>query len=262
MTGIFLSYIIALLISIGGLFAGILYVKRMQKCKLRLGSFFLGIISAVVELVAIVLLFRVTFRTEAYYNTSFFRTLIGLLYLALMSLVRFFAVKVAFFNRDREERGFSFALGFGMMPTAVMSVYLLFMTLFLAGNSIFNGPCIIEEGFLSFADNTIVSIFRPVAGHISFSVLFLFYAVIVMAACCLIGKFAVKHYHPGIAVSWSVGLMILEGAAILPIPFMKMFSLSHWQLALIVGIIAVFSVAAVRFIPERKKLPDYIKQFE
>ena len=104
MIGIFLSYIIALLLSVGGLVGSIVLIRKKQKGLFRLGSFFIGIISSVADVVVIMLLFRLTFNGEAYYNTVFFRTLVGLVYLALLSLVRFLAVKLVFFNRDREEQ--------------------------------------------------------------------------------------------------------------------------------------------------------------
>ena len=211
----------------------------------------------------IVILFRVTFGTDTYYDTPLFRVLVGMVYVVLTALLRFLLVKGIFFNRYKEEQGYSFVWGFGSTPAIFLGLYLLIMTFVVAVNGIFNGPCIVEsEGYLSFADNTIISVFQPTAGHISFAVLFLAFSVLHLASAYLMNKLSVRPYNLSIIIFWPIMLLVLEGIALLPIPFIAMFQMSHWQVALVGVIAAAISVALVIFMPRDNRPVEYIKQFE
>ncbi len=262
MIGIFLSYIGALLICAAGAVGGILLIKK-QKIHFQIGAFALGIISAILSVVAIILLFRLLFAGRDYYNTVFFRTLVGSVILSILCGLRFLLLRSTCFNRDREDGGYSFGFGFGFAPLLFVGLYLLIMTLILAGNCLFNGPCIIEEAYLSFADNTIISIFRPVAGHISFALIFAFYAGLVWSSCKWNEQLNVTRYSTFVTIAVSVLLFVFEGISLLLVPFMKMYGLSHWQLAICVGVFSALSLLLVHFAPKAKeKDSTYTKQFE
>lgn len=262
MIGIFLSYIGALLICIAGVISGILLLKK-QKIRFHIGAFALGIITAILSVVAIILLFRLLFAGSDYYNTVFFRTMVGSVILSILCGLRFLLLKSTCFNRDREDLGYSFGFGFGFAPLLFVGLYLLIMTLILAGNCLFNGPCIIEEAYLSFADNTIISIFRPVEGHLSFAFIFAYYAGLVWASCKWNEQLNLERYSTPVLILSSVFLFIFEGISLLLIPFMKMYGLSHWQLAICIGVFFVLSVLLVCFVPKAKeKDSTYTKQFE
>ncbi len=262
MIGIFLSYVLAFLITLFAIVGGFLALRRLYGQKLCWGSFLIGILVAIGCLVGVLFLFRLSFADAEYYNTVLFRSLIGGVYLFLISGIRFLLTKSIFFNRYREPQGYSFALGYGLAPTLFLSLYLLVMTLALAYNALFNGPAVITNEYLSFG-NTIFSIFQPVAGHISFAAVFALYLVIVLASFRLADKSTTKNYRAIFVVLWSVLVMLSEAVALLPIPFIKMYELSHWQLLLIVGPMAIVATVLCRFIPKRPEVETtYTKQFE
>ncbi len=320
MAAIIFVYTIALLISVAGLSGGLLFYKKALKTKVHLTAFFVGIIDAVFLFTALVMLFQMTFSTIAYYNTPFFRTMVGLVFLCLFSLLRFF-VRKSFFDgyKDRhtktalavfgsipfgmavllgllmiaqkqfmiplilcllgivhfflvrfglswgaiKEQGQSFSLGFGMAPILFIGFYLLIMALVLIGNSLFNGPAIINDGFISFADNTIISIFQPVGGHLSFAGALLFYGVVVVAFDRFADQITFGSYRLWVSIVWCILLALLEGLMILPIPFIKMYGLEHWHLPIIAGVVAVAASLLVWLMPKKKELnTTYTKQFE
>ncbi len=263
MSSVLLSYVAALAVLIAGFLGIYLFLEKKLQIKIRWGMFFLGIITTVFYCAAIVLLFRVTFSVDYYYNTVFFRSMVGLVFLAILCVVRLLVVRSTFFKNHRVEQGYSFSFGFGIAPAALMGVYLLLMTLVVAGNGLFNGPCIVEEeGYLSFADNTIITIFRPVAGHVSVALVFIAYAVMMTASAHLLQKLSKGNYRFGVSVAWTFFMILLEAGAILPLPFISMYKLDHWQLAVIVGIFAAINVLLVRFIPKVKSSTTYTRQFE
>lgn len=263
MISLLLCYAAALLLFAAG-FIGIFFgLKRSFKTKLHWGMFFLGIIAAVVTAAAVVVLWMVTFRSENYYNTPFFRTMVGFVYLALLCLVRLLIVRGTFFTNYREEKGYSFCFGFGAAPGLCMSAYLLIMLPVVGFNGLFNGPCTVaEEGYLTFADNTIITVFRPAAGHISFALAFLFFTVMTVATGVLLHKTTQQRCRRGVPVIWMILAVLLEAGAILPLPFFSMYSLQHWHLALIIGILTAALVALAMFVPKAKEEITYTKQFE
>ena len=262
MVEIFLSYIGGLLVCILGVLGGLFWMKKEGR-RFFAGPFFIGIIAAVAVTGGGILLFGLLFKGVDYYNTVFFRTLVGSVILILICALRFLLIKSVFFNRYKEDQGVSFSLGIGLMPSLFLGVYLLIMSLVLAGNCLFNGPSMIADGYLTFADNTIISIFQPVLGHLSFSLAFFFYSVMVLCSSKWMEKMAVKRYAPVVLILWTVLLCSFEGIGILLIPFMKMYGLSHWHLLLIFGIFAVLSVLLIWLAPSLKeKETIYTKQFE
>ncbi len=263
MTSLLLCYAAALVLFAAG-FTGIcFYFKRFLKTKPHWGMFFLGIIAAVVSAVAVMLLWRVTFRTDHYYNTPFFRTMVGFVYLVLLCLVRVLIVRGVFFANYREEKGCSFCFGFGAAPGLVLAAYLLIMLPVVGFNGLFNGPCTIaEEGYLTFADNTIITVFRPAAGHIFFALAFLFFAVMTVSTGVLLRKVTQQRCRPGVPVVWTILAVVLEAAAILPLPFFRMYSLQHWHPALITGLLAAALVLLAWFVPKAREESTYTKQFE
>ncbi len=263
MTEILLCYIVSLAVIAAGFAAFLVYFKRGAKIRLQAGSVLIGILSAVLYFALLVLLFMATFSTDYYYNTVFFRSLVGFVFIALLCLARLLLTRSVFFNRDKDSQGLSFCFGFGAAPAVLLAVYLLIITLVVAFNGLFNGPCVVEEGeYLSFADNTIISVFRPAAGHISFALLAVFYAVITTASGFVLRKFSARPYGIFVTVLWVVLMILLETVAVFPVPFISMFQLDHWQLPLIGAIAAAGSATLARFMPKEKKPADYTKQFE
>lgn len=259
MTSLLWCYAIALLL----IAAGVGGVFFLLKKKTRLGMFFLGVITMVVFFFAVLLLFRLTFNTDQYYNTPFFRTMVGFVFLALLNLLRILIVKSAFFSRYKEEEGFSFSFGFGAAPALFLGVYLLIMLPVVGFNGLFNGPCLVaEEGYLTFADNTIITVFRPAAGHISFALAFLLFALMSLFTGSLLRKLCQEKIRTGVAVGWTVFAVVLESLVILPLPFYAMYGLSHWQLTVWTAVLAVIHGLLVAFIPKIREDATYSKQFE
>lgn len=262
MTGIILSYLIALLITVAALIGSVFYLKKLRGQPICWGALFGGMLAALVCLIGILFLFRLTFSAENYYNTVVFRTLIGLLYLFLLNGLRFLLTKTAFFNRYREPQGYCFALGYSAAPTAFLCVYLFIMTVVLGYHCLFGGPAVITDEYLSFG-NTIISVFRPVAGHVSFAGIFALYMVIVLAQVTFIDKTTTKPYRPVFVLLWTGLLIVAEAVALLPVPFIKMYQLAHWQLVILVAVMAVIAVLLTLFIPKPRAVETtYTKQFE
>lgn len=260
---VLLCYGIALLLLAGGVYGSLLYMKKVLKAQWKGKAFFGGILIALCYFLGIILLFRFTFSSNMYYDTPFFRTVVGFLYLALLALVRFMILKFPFFNHYRESGGHSLSLGFGLAPAAFLSVYALLMFFVVLFNGIFNGPCIVEsEGLLSFADNTMISVFQPVAGHVSFAALFAIFGFFNLLFSRLIERITNERISLAVAILWPVALFALEAIMLLPIPFIKMYDLAHYALPIIAGICAGIAFLLVQFMPTKKKEAKYIKQFE
>ena len=263
MTALLWYYFAAILLLAAGFTGLYLYFKKKQKTKIHWGMFFLGIIVAVAVFLIILLLFRLTFKPEYYYNTPFFRTLVGFVFLALLALLRMLIVRSALYNRYKEAQGDSFCFGFGAAPGLFLGIYLLIMLPVVGFNGLFNGPCqVAEEGYLTFADNTIITVFRPAAGHLSFAAAFLSFAILTVAAGGFLRKISTQPYRTGVMVLWTVFAIALESAAILPLPFFAMYGLKHWQFAIWSVVLAAIQIALVRFFPKIQEESTYTKQFE
>ena len=263
MTHILLCYLAALIICAACFAAIYIILKKAFKIQTRWAVFFGGVLFALAYYAGVMLLFQATFRTQQYYNTTAFRTLVGLVFLLLFCFARFLILHIFFFRQDREQQAFSFAFGFGFAPAAFLAAYLLIMSLVIAFNGIFNGPAVMEEsGLLSFEDNTIISVFRPVLGHVSVALLFCFAAVLSITLCWFMRRISTRDYHPAIRTIWLILLLLVESAAVLPVPFMKMYGLAHWQLPLIAAAAAGVNLLLVRMMPGERKTPHYSKQFE
>lgn len=263
MTSLLLCYAAALLLLFAGFFGIFYFLKKAVKIKPHWGMFFLGIIIAVVTAAAVVLLWRVTFRTDNYYNTALFRTLVGFVYLALLCFLRILIVRNAAFANYREDMGYSFCFGFGAAPGLFLGVYLLIMLPVVGFNGLFNGPCIVaEEGYLTFEDNTIITVFRPAAGHISFALAFLFFAVMTVGTGIILHKATHRLLHRGVPTAWTIFAIVIEAAAILPLPFFGMYGLQHWALAVMEGVLGAAMILLAFLMPDIKEAATYTKQFE
>lgn len=263
MTTVLLCYLAALVVLVGGFFGIRAFFKSTLRAKFKAGSFFGGMVLSVGIFLGMLLLFRICFSNNMYYNTKLYRTVVGFALLLLLSFVRFMIIKLPFFDRDRKNAGYSFAAGFGAAPAAFLGIYSLLMLLIVGGNGIFNGPCIAEEnGLLSFADNTMISVFRPEAGHISFAILFIVYAFYSLLFADLIRKISDHVCRMGVGVWWLVFLMILDGIMILPVPFIGMYGISHWGLS-VIGIICTAAAGLLMWkMPVKEEKKEYIRQFE
>lgn len=262
MTEILIYYIVSLLFLVGSIW-GIGCLFKKQEMKMRWGMFFLGILAAILYFAVVMVLFKLTFSGDEYYNTPLFRGTVGFVFIALLCLLRALILKGFFFGKYKEEQGLSLSFGFGIAPGLLLSFYLLIMAVVLAVNGIFNGPCVLEEGgYLSFADNTIITVFRPAAGHLSFAVLFVSFAVLILASGWLHKNISMTKRKMSVSIIWTIFLVVLEVLAVLPVPFFAMFGLSHWHVAVIGAIAAIAAVLLVRFMPRVKEEGEYTKQFD
>lgn len=263
MNSLLLCYAASLLVLLAGFFGILFFIQKGIKIKFHWGMFFLGIIIAVITAAVVVLLWRVTFRTDNYYNTVFFRTLVGFVYLGLLCFLRILIVRNAAFANYHEEKGYSFCFGFGAAPGLLMGAYLLIMLPVVGFNGLFNGPCIVaEEGYLTFADNTIITVFRPAAGHISFALAFLFFAVMAVGTGIILHNATHRLLRRGVSTVWTVFAIVIEAGAILPLPFFRMYGMQHWALAVTEGVLAVVMILLAFLMPDVKEEVTYTKQFE
>lgn len=260
MSSVLLCYLAALVILSVGFFVICLFLKKGLSAKWKAGPFFGGILLSAVYFLGALLLFRLCFANDMYYNTALYRILVGFVLLMIFCFIRFLILKLPFFDYDRENAGFSLAFGFGAAPAAFLWIYSLLMLVIVAANGIFNGPCIVEEsGLLSFADNTVISVFRPVAGHISFAVLFSAYALLSVVLAWVIKKITDHAHRSVVNVIWAIAVMVLETVTVLPVLFMQ---LPHWSYPIIAVLCTVIAVALVKWMPIKKEESDYIKQFD
>ena len=260
---VLIVYFLSLLLCAAGYVFGFKALKKKCENKIRFGALFCGVIASVAFLFLMMLLFKATFNNDNYYNTALFHGLIGSLYVFLISTVTSLLVKALFFGRYKSEAGYSFLLGFGAMPSAFLSVYLLIMSVSVVINGLFNGPCTVENGgLLHFEDNTMISVFQPVWGHISFAVLFLMLGFLFYWEGVLLQKISETKRSLGISILWICGFHILKAIAITVVPFMSLFRLTHWQLAIIVTVFSLLSFVFVFFMPKAPEQTEYTKQFE
>ena len=255
---IYLSYLFALLLCF---FAVFIFFRKKKKSML---SFLIGFFSFVLYFVLLMALFHFTFKTPAYYNTPVFRVLIGIVFVFIVTLLRFWILKIAYFDRSNENQAESFFAGFGAAPAAGLGVYVFVMLLLITAHALFNGPAIVEQsGVLSFRDNTVISVFLPVTGHISFAFTFLFYRYLLASSGTIERKLLTGKHPIRVAVLWTVFSCVLESVCVVCIPFMKLLSIRHWHLALIVGFCAGLNYLLARFYPSaNEKTSNYEKQFE
>ncbi len=261
MSSVILIYLVALLLGAGGLFGISYFLKKFKGTQFRKLWLFVGVILSIAYYGLELLLFKSTFSTIDYYNTQSFKIIVGFLFLMLFCLARLILTKVIFFNRQKTDSGLSFCLGFGSAWALLFTLYLLIFTFVLAYYGIFEGPCVVDtSGRLVFVDSTAISVFRPVVGHISFSVFFLSLAMICVSNGSLLAKMAKNTIHPAISATWCILLIAVESVTIQAVLYIN--AIPHWAIALNGVVMAAISVLLVQFIPIRKKEPDYTKQFE
>ena len=101
MTHILLCYLAALIICAACFAAIYIILKKAFKIQTRWAVFFGGVLFALAYYAGVMLLFQATFRTQQYYNTTAFRTLVGLVFLLLFCFARFLILHIFFFRQDR-----------------------------------------------------------------------------------------------------------------------------------------------------------------
>ena len=263
MIKVLIVYLISLLLCIGGFIPVVRQLRKKTEKKIRFASLFIGVIAAVAFFLVMTVLFRATFRNLNYYNTALFSTLVGTLYIFLMSIIVSVLIKCFLFDRYKSEAGHSFLFGFGVTPVAFFVIYIFIMFVSLVINGLFNGPCTVEEGGkLCFEDNTMISVFQPVGGHVSFAILFLVLLLVLYSEGVLLQKISEEKHSLWISVVWMCGFHLFKALAITTIPFISMYGLKHWELALVVAILSAPCVLFARFLPKVVVAEEYTKQFE
>ena len=91
---------------------------------------------------------------------------------------------------------------------------------------------------------------------------FLFFAVTELAFAVLLRKVTQERRPAYVPVLWSLLAILIETISILPIPFFAMYSLRHWQLPVVLGIMAAAMALLACFVPKTKEELTYTKQFE
>ncbi len=265
MSKILIFYAVSILACVLGFFGIKTLVERGLKTSIRWRNFFIGMLASVVYFAGALVLIYITFNNNYYYNNAFFRTMVGSLYFVLLALVRFYVTKKFFYDQNKISAGLSFSFGFGFSPVLFLGVYLLLMLLIVSFNALFNAPFTLEaDGILSFADNTLISVFQPADGHLSFALVFVGFDCFAVAFSAFIKRITSKHYHFGAVLGWTCLFLLLEAVALMPIPFMMQFGFRHWQLAIIEWICVGLAIVLALFIPgkEPDPHPDYQRQFE
>ncbi len=265
MSEILIYYALGILLCVFSFFGIKFCLSKWMKTKIRWQNFVVGLLLSVLYFAIALVLIFVTFNNNYYYNTAFFRTMVGGLYFVLLALVRFIVTKKFFYDQKKISSGISFSFGFGFGPVLFLGIYLLMMFLIVGINGLFNSPHTLDaEGFLTFADNTIISVFQPAAGHLSFAFVFVGFNAFAVTFSAFIKRITSRHYHFGAVLGWLVLFLMLEAVALMPIPFVMQFNFKHWQLAVIEWLCVALAIILARFIPggEHEPDPDYQKQFE
>lgn len=263
MVEVLIFYLCSTLAAIAAIFGGVLWFKK-KEVDLHLKFFFLGIIVSVVYFTVLLVLFFSTFNatSDQYFNTGSFRVLIGFVYVFILCLVRSLIFRGTLFAREKREQGMSLSFGFGVGPALLLGIYLLMMAVVILYNGIVHSP--VEwnaEGYLLFADNTIIGMIFPMpAAHLYIMLAFIGYMAMVLANGWFYKQISQRVISPVIVVSFAIGLALLETGTILPIPFVDMGS--YWGLSIIGTVAAILAITLVCFLPKEKKPMDYTKQFE
>ncbi len=263
MRDVLVFYLLSVVLFLFGGAALSLFFKK-RNIKPRLTFVFLGILFAVVYFVVLFVLFFSTFNvnSDQYFYTKTYLIGIGLAYVFILSIVRCLLMKAVFFNKEYNEQGLSFAFGFGLAPALFIAIYLLLFFFVIAYNGMFNGPATWNsEGYLIFADNTIINLLLPKASGVLYAMVALvFYGAFALIEAWFYKKICEKNYKWFYIFLFPIAFALLETAMILPIPYTNMNS--YWQLSIIAAVVVGLSIVLVNLLPKEKVLPEYTKQFE
>ena len=243
---------------------GLVVFFKKKQIKLRLSFLFLGIIAAILYFVLLFVLFFSTFNanSDQYFFTKTYVIGIGFSYVFVLSIVRCLLMKVAFFNKEYNEQGLSFTLGFGTAPALFIAIYLLLFFFVIAYNGIFNGPAVWNaEGYFLFEDNTIINLLLPKASGAFYAMIALaFYAYFALIESWLYKKISQKIYKWVYFILFPIAFGLLETGMILPIPYVDMGS--YWVLSILGGIAVGVAIVLVNLLPKEKAPVEYTRQFE
>lgn len=263
MHSVLIFYLLSVVLFAVGVAALAMFFKK-RDIKLRLTFVFLGILFSVVYFVVLFVLFFSTFNanSDQYFFTKTYLVGIGLSYVFILSIVRCLLMKVVFFNKEYNEQGLSFTLGFGTAPALFIAIYLLLFFFVIAYNGLFNGPAVWNtEGYFVFEDNTIINLLLPKAsGALYAMIALIFYATFTLIESWLYKRISEKLYKWAYSILFPIAFALLETGMILPIPYINLNS--YWQLSIISVVVVGMAILLVNLLPKEKAPQEYTRQFE
>ena len=259
-------YALAVVVAVLAIFA-VRFVFKRRGIRLMPLHMFLGCLGFVAMLVLMMLLVFFTFSKEVvmsvtgYIHEGVYKVLLGALFFSLISAIRYFALNFVYFNRGKTDEGESFLAGFGICGSLMVSVYSLYMFLFLASTANGNKLLFIDENGFAFADGAVVPAFGNSAAIPLVTVVFLVYTVL----CLIIGEFMTQHAKLPYKRSSTATVYSITAFCELIMCCTVLFSISKISTVAII-IISVIVVAlagsAVFLLYKYKEELPYEKQFD
>lgn len=187
-------YAATLIVSLAALL-GIGYAFKLRGRKLSKLHMTLGGVGFFAMLAAMFALMMAAFSEDAilyitaYMPEGLYKVLVGALFFAVISAVRYFALNLAYFNRGKCDNGESFLAGFGFCGCFLITFYSVYMFIFLAATAVGNTLISIDENGFLFKDGSVVPAFTQPSAVFLVAVVFIVYTVL----CMIIGEFMTQH---------------------------------------------------------------------
>ena len=257
-------YAVAFLIPLVALFT--LFKLSKGKTKFYPLHIVLGAISFFVVLLAMLGLFLFAFSEKStvfmlsYMPEWIYKLSIALLFFGAVCLVRYFVLNSVYFSRDKEKKGTSFLVGFGISGGLAVSVYSLFTFIYVLVTSL-TSPLVelTDESVLLFEDSTVISVFTPFESHILLSLFFAIY----MCLMLINSKFMTQHSSLNYKWSHTLLMYLLTSLCEVTMLAVLVFSISASVLAVVITalILAVLSALCVKLLYKYKEELPYDSQF-
>lgn len=262
-----LTYIVTFLLSLG-LPSATFFAFRKKCEKFHFFHFLVGMVAFIICAVPIVLLLATHLTSKdniSNYNvtTAYKLTLIGVILSLIVVLFVLFVHR--FFIAGQRRGALSFAKGMGFGGVAAIGLYALMMLVMLVVQyfsstlEYFDA----ETYVYVFSNETYISVFSPLAGHVSLAIIFVaIYYLFVFFADTMMAfyKEKVKLYKK-ILILAAQGLCIVIAWEITI--YMRQLSVAHWAAALICGFLCGISLLLRALLPVfAEKDQAYVKQFD
>ena len=247
-------------------FAVSMLFKR-KKQKIYKGHAVIGAVGFMAMLALVFWLGRFAFSEDVtmyvleYMDPDLYKILAGILFFFVVATIRYFALNFFFFVRDKEEKGESFLLGFGICGSIIVAFYTLIMFLFILFTALGSKLESYSGGAFIFEDHTVISTFDDPLNIMLVVLIFAVYT----ALCFVTGEFMRRHATNTYGFLHSLVIYLIVTLCEVGVCVLFLFSVSQISLYAIAIITLLFTLAAfasVFFLYKYKEVKDYKNQFD
>ncbi len=261
------AYLVTILICFG-IFAVYFKSAKKKQQKFHVGYFLCGLAFFIVSLIGYYLLLKyhlsIKDGVSDYYNTAVYRiAIISLITLLIFILIWIFSMRV-FVKRQALTECKAFFAGFTCSAALLLGLYSVFMFLHLAVMGCTSELLAFDTTKLAFqfAPETYVFVFAPFWGHVSFAVAFASFFFFGISLALILNRMATK------VLPFKISLVVFLLTALVMviminlIAFMKMLSLPHYVMAIIMIILDILLFGLICLVHrERMDESEYEEQF-